>query len=322
MAVVFVATQLALAAALELGPVWLRDPEYGVKESRLDAIMSQTGCPIIAFGSSRLAEGLRPGLLGPDPSIYNFGLIGAGPVQERLALQRLLRHGVRPTTVIVEYWPPYWLQFADQREEDRIDRQRLNRHDLPMLSRYVRKPHELTRDLTTASLMPIHSHRFVLMNLALAVWLPFEKRQEFRWRPLDDWGWLPGKDADPDPDARPRRLQQTRQYYEPFLTAASFDPVAVRAFDDLLGDCQSAGIQVIVIWLPESSEFRAWYSPSVERRAREMFAQVGRRSGVRCIDARAWIADDRLGDGFHLDPSGADQLTRRLAQELVRSGAP
>jgi hypothetical protein len=322
MVAVFIGTQLGLATALELGPTWLRDPEYGAKESRLDAILSRTGSPIIAFGSSRLVEGLRPSILGPVPPIYNFGLIGAGPVQERLALHRLMRHGVRPATVIVEYWPPYWLEFADHREEDRIDRQRLNRHDLPVMSGYVRKPHELTRDLTTACLVPIHSHRFVLMNLALAVWLPFEKRQEFRWRPLDDWGWLPGKDADSEPEARKRRLQQSRQYYEPFLTAVRFDPVAVRAFDELLGDCQLAGIQVIVLWLPESSEFRAWYSPSVERMSQEMLAQVGRHSGVRCIDARAWIADKRLGDGFHLDPTGADQLTRRLAKELTRSGAP
>jgi hypothetical protein len=322
MAVVFVATQLALAAALEFGPSWLRDPEYGVKESRLDAVFSQTDAPTLAFGSSRLVEGLRPRILGPNPSIYNFGLIGAGPVQQRLALQRLLRHGVRPVTVILEYWPPYWLEFADQREEDRIDRQRLSRRDLPAMSLYVRKPRELVRDLGTACLVPVYSHRFVLMNLALPVWLPFEKRQEFRWRPLDDWGWLPGKDADPDPIARAQRLQQSRQYYEPFLTAADFDRVGVRAFDDLLDDCQSAGIDVIVLWLPESSEFRSWYSPTVERMSQEKLAQYGRRPGVSWIDARAWIADERLGDGFHLDPAGAEELTRRLAESLPRSGAP
>jgi hypothetical protein len=322
MAVVFIASQLALAAALEFGPSWLRDPEYGVKESRLDAAMGRSNPPIIALGSSRLVEGLRPSVLGSNPPIYNFGLIGAGPVQERLAQQRLLRHGVRPATVILEYWPPYWLDFADQREEDRIDRHRLSRHDLPAMSLYVRQPCELTRDFSTALLVPIHSHRFVLMNLALAVWLPFEKRQEFRWRPLDNWGWLPGKDADPDPDTRARRHQQSRQYYEPFLTAVEFDRFAVRAFDDLLDDCKSAGIEVIVVWLPESSEFRSWYSPSVERLSQEKLAQLGRRPGVRLIDARTWIADERLSDGFHLDPAGADQLTRRLAEELSRPGAP
>jgi hypothetical protein len=317
MAAVFIATQMALAAALDLGPSWLRDPEYGAKESRLDAVLkSSEPMPIIALGSSRLVEGLRPSVWGAHPPIFNFGLIGAGPVQDRLVLDRLLRHGVQPARILVEYWPPYLLDFADQREEDRIDRPRLGRNDLPTMSLYVRDPRRLSRDLGTAQFVPVCSHRFVLMNLMFPVWLPFEKRQDSRWRPLDDWGWLPGAEAQADPLARANRLRASRQYYEPFLTSSDFERVGQRALNDLLDECAKHEITVNLLWLPESSEFRSWYSPTVEQLSQERFAELGFRPGVRVIDARSWIVDDRFADGFHLDPAGASEFTRRLGGEL------
>src|SRR5262245_63527023 len=70
MAGIFIATQVALAAALDLGPSWLRDPEYGAEESRLTAVLnSGAPVPIIALGSSRLVEGLRPSVLGRRPPV-------------------------------------------------------------------------------------------------------------------------------------------------------------------------------------------------------------------------------------------------------------
>ena len=314
----FLVSQAALAAAIEYGPAWLRDPEFAAKEERLST-KPNGSIHWVAFGSSRLVEGVRPAVLAEaDRHVFNFGLIGAGPVQERLALRRLLRSGMQPSAVLLEYWPPYLLDFADSREEDRLDRERLDRRDLPDIELYVRDPVGLASQFHMARLVPAFSHRFVFLNLALAVWLPFEKRQEFRWRPLDEWGWLPGKVMDPSPAARVERLRLSRQYYQPFLSSSKFDAVGERAVDDLLDDCRAAGIAVVVIWLPESSEFRSWYSPSVERMAQERCAGYGTRPGIRLINARAWISDERLGDGFHLDPAGATEFTRRLAAELDR----
>jgi hypothetical protein len=320
MAALFAISQLALAGFLEFGPLWLRDPEYAAKESRLDAVLSAHSAPIIAFGSSRLEEGLRPGILGANPPIFNFGLIGAGPVQQRLALERLKQHGACPTRIVFEYWPPYLMDFSDQREEYRIDPARLHRHDLRTLSHYVRDPQQLSHGLLVSRLVPAHSHRFVFLNLVLPVWLSFEKRQDFRWQPLDDWGWLPGKVPDADPIARTNRLRLSRQYYEPFLTAAGLEPTSLRALDDFLDECLAGETEVVVLWMPESSEFRSWYAPAVEQKAREKFAQLGQRPGVRLIDARTWIDDERLGDGFHLDPRGAIEFTALLDEKMRSPG--
>jgi hypothetical protein len=72
--------------------------------------------------------------------------------------------------------------------------------------------------------------------------------------------------------------------------------------------------------LPESSEFRSWYAPAVEQMSVRRFAELGSRPGVRLINARDWVADEYLGDGFHLVPQGAEAFTRRLAAELHWTG--
>jgi hypothetical protein len=314
---VFAFTQVAFAAVLEWGPIWLRDPESGVKLARLAQMAERSpNVRIVAIGSSRLAEGLRPDVLGDPPPFFNFGIVGAGPVQERLALQRLLRLGIRPQTVVVEYWPPYLLDFAGEREEDRIDRNWLDTADVTTLHPYVRDRAALHSDLFAARTVPAYSHRFVMWNLLAPVWLPYEKRQDFRWRAQSDSGWLAPKPFDVGWVARWERLRLSRQYYGPFLASPNLDRVGERAFDDLLDDCAQTDIAVILTWLPESSEFRSWYRPEVDRIARAKFTALARRPHVRAIDARTWIADERLADGFHLDAQGAAELTARLAAEL------
>lgn len=316
--VMFAGAQAVLGGLLEFGPVGLRDPEFAVRASRLQAIRAQyPGRSLcVAFGSSRMAEGLRPAILPESDQtvFFNFGLIGAAPVTQKLALERLLNSGVRPDAVILEYWPPYLFESRGEREEDRLDANRLARSDWPIVGHYLRDPHAVASQVRLGRLLSAWSHRFVILNLFVHVWLPFERRQEFRWRPVDDSGWLPGKDG--DTKNRAAHLAMSRQYYARFLAAGSFDPVGEQAFEDLLRLCQARGIPATLLWLPESSEFRSWYSPEAERIAQLRFRQLGSLPGVRMLDARSWIDDDRLGDGFHLDPAGAGQLTARLADTL------
>lgn len=314
----FAGAQAVLAGFLEFGPVGLRDPEFAVRAERLRSVRDRERDRrlLVAFGSSRMAEGLRPAALpnGDDISLFNFGLIGAAPVTQRLALERLLNAGIRPDAVILEYWPPYLLESCGEREEDRLDPNRLAQSDWPIVGTYLRDSETAERRLLVSRLIAVWAHRFVLLNIVAHPWLPFERRQDFRWRPVDDRGWLPGKAA----DARNRdaHLAMSRRYYSRFLASDRFDPVGERAFRDLIAFCRDRSIAVILIWMPESSEFRSWYSPAAEQLAQSRFSEWGDRPGVQAIDARSWIDDARIGDGFHLDPAGADHFTRKLADFL------
>jgi hypothetical protein len=271
----------------------------------------------VAFGSSRLAGGLRPDVLpSAERTLFNFGLVGAAPVTQRLALERLIRAGIRPDAVILEFWPPYLLEFNHGREFDRLDPNRLNGADLSAIGRYASDPDGLLRQLRSRRLAATFAHRFVLMNLLAHVWLPFEQRQAFRWQPVDEWGWLPGSEPVSEDNARAARLAQSRRYYEPFLNAERLDPIGERAFADLLDFCGDERIPAILLWLPESSEFRSWYGRQTESLVQRQFEEWSRRPRVRGIDARAWLVDERLPDGFHLDRLGAAEFTRRLAAVL------
>src|SRR5437588_10274747 len=92
----FLASQLALVVVCAEG--WrpeLGDPEYGRKLACLrDRLAEQPGRPLaLALGSSRVAVGLRPGLLaggdrpGDGPLLFNFGIMECHPVWELMYLR-------------------------------------------------------------------------------------------------------------------------------------------------------------------------------------------------------------------------------------------
>src|SRR6476646_392089 len=110
----FVLGQLAMFVALEWAVPGLRDPEFYRKLVRLRARRGErpTAPVVLALGSSRVYTGLRLPALGDtadapqEPLLFNGGLLGAGPLLQLLALDRMLRAGERPDAVVMEFWPP------------------------------------------------------------------------------------------------------------------------------------------------------------------------------------------------------------------------
>src|SRR5438094_1834653 len=105
----FVLSQLALFVAIEWAAPALRDPEFYRKLARLRARRGERpGAPVVlALGSSRVYTGLRVATLpaacnsSENPLLFNGGLLGAGPLLQLLALDRMLRAGERPDAVVM-----------------------------------------------------------------------------------------------------------------------------------------------------------------------------------------------------------------------------
>ena len=95
--------------------------------------------------------------------------------------------------------------------------------------------------------------------------------------------------------------------------------MADRAFRSLLGSCRADGVPVAVVWLPESSEFRAGYSPESEAATTAYWHRLTREEGVPGIDLRSRMPDRYLPDGFHLTQSGAAAFAPVFAAELRRA---
>jgi hypothetical protein len=324
-AALFVGGQALLLSAFYGWKPEARDPEYGGKLLRLQSLRAaKPGAPLIAvLGSSRVAMGFRPDALnslhtpdGRDPIVFNYALVGSGPVFQLFCLKRLLNDGVRPDWVFVEYWPAFYDQDAERAEETRIDVNRLTLRDFSVLDPYCRQPDGLRRRWWEAQLAPIHSHRFLLVSRYAPAWLPWMSRLDGNWAELDAYGWLPWVSAT-DASKPGDRLRRAREYYEPLLKLLKPSALSDRALRELAATCQQHGIRLALLYMPESLAFADLYPPAVRTQTDSYIRGIAQELGVPLCDARSWVADEEFIDGFHLLPAGAKTFSERFGREVI-----
>jgi hypothetical protein len=322
---------LNLGTWLAMDHAWpeLRDPEYGRRLKQLKARLAEhPGRPlVVAVGSSRMSMGVRPGAWEnvrpanagrPDPLLFNVSLVGSGPVMELMALRRLYADGIRPAAVVLEYWPPFLREDGPNFEPDRIELTRLMAIDRPFVRDYFRDPRAVERRMLLARVNPIYENRERLFAQVDAAWLPWNRRMDTGWQGLDAWGWLPGLDEHPQlPDRRAARLAHCERIYRTQFHGYAIDPLADRAIREAIALARGHATQVAFAFLPESTEFRGWYPPEVEKAGREYLDRLCRELKVPLIDARAWLGDEYLVDGFHLSRAGAAEFTRRFGPAVA-----
>jgi hypothetical protein len=136
---------------------------------------------------------------------------------------------------------------------------------------------------------------------------------DWMWNDIDDWGWKPGCDFKPGPsESRTILVSQARGVFERLFTDYRIDSQQERALRETVVLARKKGVEVGFIYMPESSEFRGWYPPILEKAAREHFARITQELGVVAIDARTWMDDGQFSDGFHLTRIGAAEFTLKL----------
>jgi hypothetical protein len=317
-AAVVVAANVGLAVGMDTAFPQLRDPEFGRRLTRLTArIAEDPGRPmVVALGSSRVAIGLSPAAAHaarPDgPRVFNMGLYGAGPVTQAIALRRLLAAGVRPAGVLVEWWPAFARGGGGYDEHLRTDPHRLLPVDVEAVRDYFPDPAATEATMRHVRRVPWYEHRIRLMGQTLPGWLPWHARPDGPWDKLDPWGWQPGADDAPPPAERFARVNYAHLFYRKLFADYRVSPAAERALRDTLALCRDHGIPAALVWLPESSEFRGWAAGAADAD----LARLRADTGVPLIDARTWVPDPHLGDGFHLTRPGAAMFSARLAAEL------
>jgi hypothetical protein len=317
----FALGQLALALAAERGHPELIDPEYGRRFQQLQARRQEApGRPLLLMlGSSRTAMGFRPDALPPLPAgaggpplAFNYSLVSAGPLTELLCLERLAAGGVRPDAVLIEVWLPHL--GPEKSFLTRLDQG--VRSDLRLADRYSPEARPGCWRCLERRLLPAYFLRSGLQR----EWLPPQGPagpEAVYWSTLDGSGWLPC----------PWDLRATGAYatfavkqqadYGPTVQRFGVTPAGDRALHDMLVLCRRRGIKAALVWMPEASDFRRYYSPDALAGMRAYLAALSDAYQAPCLDMREWAPDEDFADGFHLTPAGAARLTERLGREFL-----
>lgn len=318
----------AAFATLDVVRPELRDGEYGRRLESLRArVRENPGRElVVVIGSSRAAMDVCPRaweeVRSPhnrDPLVFNMSRVGAGPILNLMALRRLYADGIRPAAVLLEYWPPLLREDGAFREVNRIEPEKLYDCDRELVRAYHPYPDHVEHRMLAVRLNPLSEQRTLWLREGAPSWLPRTKRIDAAVQPLDGWGWLPGMDRPAlEWETRDSRLARCERIYRPQLANLRVDDEADRAIREAVALAREHGTRVGFVYLPESTEFRGWYTLESERLGQEYLARLRAELAVPLLDARTWLVDEMLADGFHATRAGAEEFSRRFCPAVVR----
>jgi hypothetical protein len=325
--------QLGLAVAIDQWAPELRDPEFGQKLARLRALCADfPDRPLLlVLGSSRSDYGVCPDALQhplaserQNAAVFNFAVMGGGPVTELVLFHELLAERVRPRCVLIEVNPLLLHQGPDFTEESWLHADRLEFGQLRRLRRYVSRPWSMYGRWLASRIVPWHSHRFLILDRIAPAWLAASNRQDRR-TPSDDHGWLRHQPETVTAGERNWRIEQQLKAYAPSLDRFCISLAPDRALRELLDSCRQERIDAALLTMPESSELRAAFGPQAALSLASYLDDLRREYGVSLLDARDWSPDADFVDGEHLLPGGAIRFSQRLergaAQFLARAAS-
>jgi len=301
----FLGVQLSLAFALDQRKIVLHDRIYENKAKLLREHWKQAQPDrerILVMGSSRLLFGLDAGSV--DANVFNFGIAAAGPMTQNLYLKRLIADGLRPDVVVIEILPAF---FNDAKDRTPMESKWL------VPSRY--RPDE-REDSATDKLIrriaPVYEHRISILSQSATGFLTREQHIDGN-AITDANGFARTSFRSVTPEQRRKGVEGARQQYEPELRNFQWGNPGAQALKEMLKLCSDKGIRVLLLRMPEGTEFRAFYPA----RALHIIDDELAKLNVPIIDARQWVADEGFHDGHHLLIDGAKTFTQQFARELL-----
>jgi hypothetical protein len=322
----FLLQQLGLAVSIAVWLPGLRDPQYAHKVTGLKERMETSPQPlsIVMLGSSRTAYGLAASGLEPPLSaavgqpvvVYNFGLLGAGPVTELLTLRRLLEDGIRPSLLLVEVLPPLLAGQVPlhEVEERRLPACSLRSDELTLVESYSGSRRSRLRETWCRScLLPWYYHRFALVSKIMPVLLHHTSRRN-GFDGADESGWVP---IHAPPELRDQALARAHREYAHYLNGFRLGGPAVKGLKELLDLCRAEHVPVTLVMMPEGPAFRSWYPPSAWSQIEAHLNDLHQRYNVPVINARDWLPEEDFWDSHHLLPGAATRFSERLSREVL-----
>jgi hypothetical protein len=316
----FALSQLVLAIYVDQAAPAVRDPEFYLLEGMLrDRMAERPGRPTAMFlGSSRVAHGFdaKRATGDHDAVVFNFGVPGSGPYFQTVMMDRLAADGVRADILFLEVLHSFY-NTAGVRSLDGslLDGARLSYGEAVGLFDYTPKSQKgPLRRWALARALPVYRHQAELRDLiGLDVFRPGEGPTP-PFAPIDPFGF---RERQIDPERHASLTELAHKQYDGFYTAFQFDPAAWNRLVGTIDRAKAGGTDVVVVLMPEGSQFRNLYTPEVRAGADDLVRRLRSEVGVTVVDAREWLPDTAFYDQHHLLPDGAEAFADRFRTDAL-----
>ena len=306
------------------------DPQYSMKYGLLrDRIAENPGKPLwLVVGTSRTDHGLRPSLIenktqtGGTPLIFNFGMSGSDLFRQYICIKRILKDGVKPQRIGIEILPPLLSQEESYfiTTKSLVVRARWN--ELDDFRRFTASPEQMLDTWKESRSNPFYKLGFKADGQTLPTWRlivpPSLLKNREASQHLDRWGWMKIMPASVTRTDYLKGLEIAREHFAPMLKDFKVTLHSELVMDELLELCEKSGIDVFLLLMPESADFRQIYPEQATPEIAAFLERAKKIHGVQIIDARPWIETEYFRDGHHLTATGAEKFTKRFAEELFK----
>jgi hypothetical protein len=316
----FAIMQVALAVYVDQHAPTVRDPEFYLLEGILrDRLAERSTRPTAMFlGSSRVAHGFDAAAATGtnDALVFNFGVPGSGPYLQTVMMDRLHAAGLRTDILFLEVLHPFY-NTAGVRSLDGslLDGARLSYDEAIGLRHYGSKSNSgPIRRWVYGRLLPVYRHQAELRDqIGLDVFQPGEGPLP-PFAPIDRLGYRP---REIDLDLHKELTALAHKQYDPFYTAFQFDTAAWARLIATIEGAKAAGTDVVIVMMPEGSQFRNLATPEVRDGTNELIRRLRDDVQVTVVDARAWLDDAAFYDQHHLLPNGAKLFADHFRSEAL-----
>ncbi len=307
----------------------MRDVEYGDKLANLRhhlARKPQDQPSIVMFVSSLTGWGFRPSSLETvqpnqpgNPVVFNCALNSSGIIVDLMILNRVLNSGIRPNLVILETHPQYlFTAYNTVPGEHFLQVWRIQKQDLEIMKKYDLHYHTFHKEWKEFQRFPWYTQRYELQNYLVPRWGRRIGQTDtvYTWNDKNGWEYVPSAITFAESFTRERIVDSIVQRIQG-LNSLQTEQRYKDAYRDFISTCQSHGVPVVLVRMPETTYSLSTYKPELKREIDEFYNDLTESMNVRLIDASGWVGDAYFPDGFHMRPEGADIFTKRLEKEFL-----
>jgi hypothetical protein len=179
---------------------------------------------------------------------------------------------------------------------------------------YADRPTGPLRRWACGRVLPIHRHQAELRDLT---GLDASRDGTMPDGPQREIGATGFRPRSYTPELRAEMAALAHKQYDPFYADFRLAEKPLERLLRTVRRAQGAGAAVVLVAMPEGTEFRRLYTPTASAGVAALLQRLRNETGVSIVDARDWLPDDAFFDQHHLTPEGAAAFGDRFQRDVL-----